>query len=174
MVHPIAVTKRGRRGSAISLTPALLIDSLIFSLNTLDGQSDSTRNTSNTDSGNHWAEQYKVIQLEAYIVTASRIPPTNGRAGFLYQAGGHLWFESYLRYAFLQDRLSERDRQDPRINPQGTSSWATFNFRMGLEMNERLRLSLSLENLFDKAYREHGSGINAPGFNAALTIETRF
>jgi len=72
VVHPIAVTKRGRRGSAISLTPALLIDSLIFSLNTLDGQSDSTRNTSNTDSGNHWAEQYEVIQLEAYIVTASR------------------------------------------------------------------------------------------------------
>ena len=41
-------------------------------------------------------------------------------------------------------------------------------------MNERLRIIFSLENLLDKAYREHGSGLDAPGFNAALTIEKRF
>ena len=105
---------------------------------------------------------------------ASRIPPLNGRAGFFFQAGDHLWIESFLRYALRQDRLSERDRLDPRINPQGTPDWATFNFRTGFDMNERLRIILSLENLFDKAYREHGSGLDAPGFNAALTIEKRF
>ena len=93
---------------------------------------------------------------------------------FFFQAGDHLWIESFLRYALRQDRLSERDRLDPRINPQGTPDWATFNFRTGFDMNERLRIILSLENLFDKAYREHGSGLDAPGFNAALTIEKRF
>jgi len=44
---------------------------------------------------------------------ASRIPPLNGRAGFFVQAGENLWFESFLRYAFRQDRLSERDKLDP-------------------------------------------------------------
>ena len=37
-----------------------------------------------------------------------------------------------------------------------------------------LQLGLRLENLMDKAYREHASGIDAPGRNAGLWLNYRF
>ena len=39
---------------------------------------------------------------------------------------------------------------------------------------EYTRLTLALENLLDRRYRPHGSGVNAPGFNVSLSWDTRF
>jgi outer membrane receptor protein involved in Fe transport len=50
----------------------------------------------------------------------------------------------------------------------------TANVRLGWDMNENLRARLAVENLFDHSYREHGSGINAPGINAIVSMEARF
>ena len=105
---------------------------------------------------------------------ASRIPPANGRVGGLYTLSDRVWLEGFVRFAAEQDRLSERDKTDPRINPNGTPSWMTVNLRMGWEINEYFYLKGAVENLFDKSYREHGSGINAPGVNAVISLETRF
>ena len=89
---------------------------------------------------------------------ASRIPPANGRVGGLYTYSDAVWLEGFLRFATDQDRLSERDTGDPRINPNGTPGWVTASLRAGWQINAYLAVKGALENVFDKSYREHGSG----------------
>ena len=50
----------------------------------------------------------------------------------------------------------------------------TLNLRGGFQVTQYNRLTLALENLLDKRYREHGSGINAPGFNVIVSLDNRF
>jgi outer membrane receptor protein involved in Fe transport len=111
---------------------------------------------------------------EGNTVPADRIPPLNGRIGAVYRYG-HRWrVEPYLDFASQQDRLSPRDVSDPRINPQGTSGWGTLNVLVSWQAGEGLELGLRLQNLGDNNYREHGSGINAPGRNIGLWLNTLF
>jgi outer membrane receptor protein involved in Fe transport len=107
-------------------------------------------------------------------VPADRIPPLNGRLGFVYFAGERLRVEPYLDFAGRQDRLSPRDEGDPRINPQGTAGWGTLNLLLSWRMNPALEIGLRLQNLADEAYREHGSGIDAPGRNLGAWFDVRF
>lgn len=129
-----------------------------------------------------WTEVYGNVTLtwgeekfrDGQKTPADRIPPANGRVGAWAQLHPRVWVEPYLEYAFSQHRLSARDRADPRINPHGTPGWLTVAFRMGWELHEHLGVRLSIENIFDKAYRQHGSGINASGVNAVAALEVRF
>ncbi len=73
-----------------------------------------------------------------------------------------------------QDRLSPRDVRDPRINPLGTAGWGTINLLASWQVREHLELGLRLQNIGDKDYREHGSGIDAPGRNLGLWLNTLF
>ena len=98
-------------------------------------------------------------------VPADRIPPLNGRLGFSFDPGHNLRLEPYVDFASEQDRLSPRDASDPRINPAGSPDWATFNLLLSWQASEQLELGLRLENLSDKNFREHGSGIDAGGRN---------
>jgi outer membrane receptor protein involved in Fe transport len=107
-------------------------------------------------------------------VPADRIPPLNGRFGLVYQPSDRLRFETYLDFAGRQDRLSPRDAADPRINPQGTAGWGTINLLASWQATERLELGLRLQNLGDRDYREHGSGIDAPGRNFGLWLNALF
>ena len=124
-----------------------------------------------------WAEE---TSRDDEAAPADRIPPANGRVGAFYQASGpggsgwNGWAEGFLLFASAQDRLSERDRRDPRINPNGTPGWVTANLRIGWDVNEHLSTQIAIENIFDKAYRNHGSGIDAPGVSALLTVELRY
>lgn len=118
-----------------------------------------------------WAEEEF---RDGRTLPADRIPPLNGQVGLLYRPMPRLWVEPFIRFATRQDRLSDRDLIDPRINPNGTPGWVTANLRLGWDLHENLRARLAVENLFDKAYREHGSGINAPGINAIVSLEARF
>ncbi|MBI2903621.1 MAG: TonB-dependent receptor [Candidatus Methylomirabilis oxyfera] len=105
---------------------------------------------------------------------ADRIPPLNGQLGLFYRPMPRLWVEPFVRFAATQDRLSDRDLIDPRINPRGTPGSVTANVRLGWEISERFRARLAVENVFDQPYREHGSGIDAPGINAMVSLEARF
>jgi len=118
-----------------------------------------------------WAEEEF---RDGRTVPADRIPPLNGQVGLFYRPIRRLWVEPFVRFAGRQVRLSDRDRVDPRINPDGTPGWGTANLRLGWDIQEHLRARLSVENLFDKSYREHGSGINASGINAIVSLEARF
>ncbi len=105
---------------------------------------------------------------------ADRIPPLYGKLGARWQVRESLGVEAYGLYATRQDRLSSRDRIDPRVNPQGTAGWGTLNARVAWRASEHFDLSLRAENLGDKHYREHGSGLDEPGRNIILTADYSF
>jgi len=107
-------------------------------------------------------------------VPADRIPPLNGKLGVIYQPNSQVRIEPYLNFAGRQDRLSPRDEEDPRINPQGTAGWGTINLLLSWQTGQRTTLGLRLQNLGDRSYREHGSGIDAPGRNVGVWIDTSF
>ena len=74
-----------------------------------------------------------------------------------------------------QDRLSPRDEADTqRIPPGGTPGYTVYTLRAGLEPRANLLVSLALENLTNKDYRLHGSGVNEPGTNVVLSLRWRF
>ncbi|NNF66188.1 MAG: TonB-dependent receptor [Gammaproteobacteria bacterium] len=102
---------------------------------------------------------------------ADRIPPANGRIGLFWQTSDRFSVEPFLAFARGQRRLSLRDIGDPRINPDGTAGWVTANLRLGWQIDDAWRLKLNLMNIGDLSYREHGSGIDAAGFDAVLSVE---
>jgi outer membrane receptor protein involved in Fe transport len=105
---------------------------------------------------------------------ADRIPPLNGKLGLEYFFKGSWRIEPYLLFASQQDRLSPRDVKDPRINPEGTAGWGTLNLLLDWQATPLLQLGLRLENLIDKGYREHASGIDAAGRNVGIWVNYSF
>lgn len=105
---------------------------------------------------------------------ADRVPPLCGKIGARFSPNERLDLEGWTLYATRQDRLSPRDQIDARINPAGTGGWATWNGRIGWNFSERMRLQLVAENITDKRYREHGSGIDDPGRNISLGVDLTF
>ncbi len=55
-----------------------------------------------------------------------------------------------------------------------TSGFATLNFRGGYRINEKSEFIWVFENVLDKNYRLHGSGIDSPGRNLQLSYIFRF
>jgi outer membrane receptor protein involved in Fe transport len=113
-------------------------------------------------------------RVEGVSSPADRVPPLNGKLGMLFSPREILSIDTYLLFADSQSRLSARDSDDPRINPAGTSAWMTVNILLELEVTERIDLGIRLENLLDRHYREHGSGIDAPGRNIGAWFTVNF
>jgi TonB-dependent heme/hemoglobin receptor len=111
---------------------------------------------------------------EDTTVAADRVPPLSGRLGMVWVPREDLRFEPYWDYAGPQNRLSPRDIRDPRINPLGTPGWGTLNLLASWEVMVDVELGLRLQNLGDKNYREHGSGIDAPGRNIGAWVNYAF
>jgi hemoglobin/transferrin/lactoferrin receptor protein len=101
-----------------------------------------------------------------------RIPPVMGLLGAEWKSSrGNLWAEGFIRCAGKQDKLSSEDKADVRIPPGGTPGWMTCNFRAGYRFSKFVHLIFGLENIFDEAYREHGSGLYGPGRNFIIHSE---
>ena len=105
---------------------------------------------------------------------ADRIPPLNGKLGVDLPLGDTLEADVWMIFAGHQDRLSSRDASDPRINPLGTSGWGSANLSLRWLARENLVLGFRLENLVDKNYREHGSGVSAAGLNVTLSVSAGY
>ncbi len=122
-----------------------------------------------------------------------REPPLNGIVGIQWEPlNTQYWAMFFVRGAADQRRLNRSDIRDPRIQGStrdpaevkfdtngaaidaGTPGWWTFNIRGGVKLFDYTRLTLSLDNLLNKRYRQHGTGVNAPGFNVSLTLDNRF
>jgi outer membrane receptor protein involved in Fe transport len=103
----------------------------------------------------------------------SRIPPTQGIIGLRWRdAEARNWFDLYAWLVARQDRLSSRDLRDTvRIPPGGTPGYATLNLRLGSFITSNQRVTLGIENIFDKAYRVHGSGVDGPGISGHFGYE---
>ena len=68
-----------------------------------------------------------------------------------------------------QRRLAAGDKSDTRIGPEGTDGWVTLNIR-GQGRVGPVTADVMLENISDKAYKTHGSGVYAPGRNFILRL----
>ncbi|MGB5332341.1 MAG: TonB-dependent receptor [Woeseiaceae bacterium] len=101
---------------------------------------------------------------------AGRIPPLNGELVVSWDAGGDFRFESWLRFAANQDRLSARDVSDVRIDPEGTPGWVVTGASVQKSFAQDWLISVSLDNLLDKRYRVHGSGLDAAGRNLGISV----
>ena len=111
--------------------------------------------------------------------------PINGIMGIRWDENkGRFWAETYSRFAVKQNRLANTDRSDPRIpgtindpakeDPSAyTPGWFTLNVRAGINMNDWITLSIGVENLANRRYREHGSGVDGPGINFFAGIDCR-
>ncbi len=98
----------------------------------------------------------------------SRIPPTQGILGLRWREGSG-YVNVYTWMVRRQDRLDPvRDLGDERIPIGGTPGYATLNLRLGRAygQHDQHLVSLSLENLTDKNYLVHGSGVFGTGATA--------
>jgi len=55
-----------------------------------------------------------------------------------------------------------------------TPAWWTVALRGGFNINDRNELTFSVNNIFDRNYRLHGSGFDSPGFSAIASWVGRF
>lgn len=103
----------------------------------------------------------------------SRLAPLQGSTGARWQSEDRRWWaEGWIWAVDNQDQLALRDVTDTsRIPPGGTPGFTIFGVSGGVAISEDVVWTLSLENLGDKDYRVHGSGVNGPGFNVVSTLE---
>ena len=108
-------------------------------------------------------------------VPLSRIPPDFGALGTRWTAQSKMkpWIEVIWHFAAAQRDVSPRDEGDSRIGPDGTDGFSIFNVRGGLSLLSRLRIMLGLENILDKKYKYHASGLYRPGFQVVAGAEIR-
>ncbi|TAE49660.1 MAG: TonB-dependent receptor, partial [Bacteroidetes bacterium] len=119
-------------------------------------------------SGMAWAYGQNLTANEP----VSRIPPLNGRLGLRYQSEKGLRVQGECVFAGMQDRLSTGDTKDHRIPAGGTPGWYLLNVHAAWQY-QQFYLSAGAQNLLNRAYRVHGSGVDGYGrsFWVALTME---
>lgn len=98
-----------------------------------------------------------------------RIPPWFSSLGLDGQYHEVWSYNLSLWLAGRQDRLAQGDREDNRINPSGTPAWQVFNAGMGYRI-KRAQIQLSWNNIFNQAYRVHGSGVDGVGSHIRATV----
>jgi outer membrane receptor protein involved in Fe transport len=97
---------------------------------------------------------------------ADRVPPVNGRVGVLYRPWSTVILEPFVQFAGPQNRLSERDLEDPRIDPDGTTGWVTANVRLRWALADQVRVLLGVGNVLNRGYREPAPGSTHPALES--------
>lgn len=122
--------------------------------------------------GERWSVRGNVFYTYGQNATAdepmSRIPPLMGLAGIKWQRE-ETTAEIFVRAGGAQHRLSTRDDDDSRIDPGGTPGWTDWNIR-GRRTFGPVSLDITFGNIFDHAYKEHGSGVYNPGRHLVLAV----
>jgi hemoglobin/transferrin/lactoferrin receptor protein len=102
-----------------------------------------------------------------------RIPPLHGKLALRVSPSRRAFAELEWLWAATQDRLASGDLADHRIAPGGTPGWNVVNLRGSWDAGP-VRLRAGIDNLFDEAYRTHGSGIDGVGRAAWAAVEAGF
>ena len=58
--------------------------------------------------------------------------------------------------------------------PEGSLAWVILNTRIGLKLNDHLKVNFSIENIADIHYRPFSSGISQPGRNFVISCLKNF
>lgn len=94
----------------------------------------------------------------------AKIPPLRGLASFRWQpADSRFWVAYDFDWATRQGRLAQRDVVDPRIPSGGTPGYIVHRITANATLTPSLTATLGIENITDKLYRQHASGVDAPG-----------
>jgi outer membrane receptor protein involved in Fe transport len=103
----------------------------------------------------------------------SRIPPKFGTIGVRWvdQSRWKPWIETIFHFASEQRDINPVDVKDTRIGPNGTDGFNIFHIRTGASISTWLHFKLALENVFNKKYKYHSSGIYRPGRQFILGAE---
>jgi outer membrane receptor protein involved in Fe transport len=104
-------------------------------------------------------------------VPISRIAPTSGTIETRWSFLGSLYAGWALRWALAQNRLSVSDRADYRIPNGGTPGFAVFDLRAGYRLRRTLIVNMVLENIMNRPYRAHGSGVNGAARSISVGVE---
>ncbi|MAG59082.1 MAG: hypothetical protein CMJ83_22575 [Planctomycetes bacterium] len=106
----------------------------------------------------------------------SRLTPINATLGVRWQTtDGRFWVRGWVVIVDAQDRVNTRDARDTsRIPPGGTPGYTTWNLEAGFNINQDMRVFAAVENLTDKNYRVHGSGVQEPGINLIVGCDVTF
>lgn len=103
-----------------------------------------------------------------------RIPPAHGTVGGRWQVSGRLSTQAVLRFAGKQDRLAPGDLDDHRIARGGTPGWRVLDAHGRYGLTRQILVVGGVQNIFDEAYRVHGSGIDGPGRSPWMGATIRF
>ncbi|MFT5359357.1 MAG: outer membrane receptor protein involved in Fe transport [Polyangiales bacterium] len=105
-------------------------------------------------------------------VPLSRTPPPGGTLeGRWLHAKSGVYVGAAVLWAAAQRRLAPSDEADARIPVGGTPGYGLVDLRVGYR-NAHFRAHLVFQNVFDAAYRVHGSSINGPGRSIRLALGT--
>jgi outer membrane receptor protein involved in Fe transport len=83
------------------------------------------------------------------------------------------WGEAVFAFAGSQHRISSAERANP-ILANGNPSYQVFSLRGGANITPRISATVAIENLFDEAYRYHGSLVYEPGRELIVSTQYRF
>lgn len=98
-----------------------------------------------------------------------RIPPLFGRLGIFWHVNSQIKLDGSFMYANKQERLSQGDIDDERIAGGGTPSWETLDLNAHY-LRKNIRIQTGIKNLFDEAYRTHGSGLDGIGRSIWISL----
>lgn len=106
----------------------------------------------------------------------SRLMPTQLILGARWTAADRrMWLDASGMFVQKQDKLSMGDRADTsRIPVGGTPGYNLYGIRAGYKVSQNFTAGAGLENITDKDYRVHGSGLQGPGRNLVLNLDYKF
>lgn len=139
----------------------------------IDGVSVSFRRAFSSELSLFTDASYVYGQQTTRQEPTSRQPPLRGNLGFRFEKAKQV-YSLLWSWADRQDRLSPSDIADSRIPETGTPGYGVVHLRGQYQFTKNLGLQLSVENLFDKLYKQHGSGIYEPGRRLLLGVQARW
>ena len=102
----------------------------------------------------------------------SHIPPLFGRTEVNYSDEKYSIsiFSDYNGWKYL-DKMSPFGEDNAEEGTEhGFPGWITLNVRSGYKINDKIRVLLAVENIFDRLYKPFASALAAPGRNFIFTL----
>ncbi len=106
----------------------------------------------------------------------SRMMPLTASATLTFEPESEPWLVwGSVRAADEQDELSLKDRTDTqRIPDGGTPGYVVWSVGGRMRIAENADVIIAIDNIANRNYRIHGSGVNEPGRNFIIALDLRF